>query len=69
MSEAEVLEEDPVIVRELVGREQVAAADLDPVEAQLARRQVEQPLHHEHAVLAAGAAHRRDDRLVGEDGA
>ena len=53
----EVLEDDAVVVRELVGRQEVAAADLDPVEAELARREVEQPLHHEHAVLAAGAAY------------
>ena len=63
----EVLEDDLVIVRELVGREQVAPADLGAVDAQLARRQVEQPLDHEDAVLAPGAAVGRDDRLVGED--
>ena len=39
-----VLEHDLVVVRETVGREQVAPADLDAVDPQLARREVEQPL-------------------------
>ena len=34
---------------------------------ELPRRDVEQPLADEDAMLPAGAAHRRDDRLVGED--
>src|SRR2546427_278576 len=63
-----VLEDDLVVERERAGREVVAPPDLQAVEAERARGEIEQPLHHEHAVLAARAAHRRHQRLVGEDG-
>ena len=65
----EVLIDDLVVVGERVGRNEIAPPDLGAVDAQLVRGDVEQPLDHEHAVLAAGAAIGRDDRLVGEDGA
>ena len=64
----EVLEDDLVVVREGVGGQEVATPDLGPVEPQLARRQVEQPLDDEHPMLAAGAAVGGDDRQGGEDG-
>ena len=56
-----------MVVRELLGPEQVAPADLDAVETELPGREVEQPLDHEDAVLAARPADRRHDGLVGED--
>ena len=62
-----ILKDDLVVVRKSVRRDEVAPADLDPVDAELLRREVEQPLDDEHAVLPAGAAHRRHDRLVRED--
>ena len=62
-----VLVDDLVAVGELVGRDQVALADLDAVDAELAGGEVEQAFHHEDAVLAAGAAVGRNDRLVGKD--
>ena len=63
-----ILEHDLVIHRETVRRNQVALANLHAIDAELARRDVEQPLADEDAVLPPGAANRRDDRLVGEDG-
>ena len=36
------------------------------IDVQFVRREIQQPFHHEHAVLAAGAAIGRDDRQVGE---
>ena len=62
-----ILKHDLVIHRKSVRRDQVALADLDAVDAQLARGQIEQPLADEDAVLAPGAPHRGHDRLVGED--
>jgi hypothetical protein len=56
-----------VIVWKLVGPQQVPLANLDPIDPQLLRRKVEQPLTDEHAMLAAGAANGRDDGLVRED--
>ncbi len=63
----EILINDHVVVRELVRPQIVAPADLGPVDPELASGEVHQPLDHEDPVLAAGAAVRRDDRLVGED--
>ncbi len=57
-----------MVVRKPIRPEEIAFADLHAIDAELARRDVQQPLADEHAMLAAGAAHRRDDRLVGEDG-
>ncbi len=48
-----VLEHDLVVVREAVGAEQVALPDLDAIDAELLRRDVEQLLAHEHAMLLA----------------
>ena len=62
-----VLVDDLVGVGELVRRDQVALADLDAVDAQFAGGEVEQAFHDKDAVLAAGAAVGRDDRLVGKD--
>ena len=62
-----VLKHDFVVVRKSIRAEQVALPDLDAIDAELLRRDVEQPLAHEHAVLPARAAHRRHDRLVRED--
>ena len=47
-----------MVVRERIGRNQVAPPDLRAVDAELMRGEIEQPLDHEHAVLAAGAAIR-----------
>ena len=62
-----VLIDDLVVVGERIGRDEIAPADFGAVDAKFVRGDVEQPLDDEHAVLAAGAAIRRDDRLVGED--
>ena len=62
-----ILKHDLVIHRKLVRSDQVALANLDAIDAKLARGEIEQPLADEHAVLPAGASHRRHDRLVGED--
>ncbi len=56
-----------MIVRKSVGTKQIALPDLDPIDAQLSRGNVEQALDHEDTVLPTGAAHRRDERLIGED--
>ena len=63
-----VLEHDFVIVRETIRTQQIPLSNLHAVESHLARGDVEQALAHEHAVLPPGAAHRRHDGLVGEDG-
>ncbi len=63
----EVLIDDLVVVRESIGRDEVAPADFGPVDFEFVRRDVQEPLDDEDAVLPAGAAVRRDDRLVGED--
>ena len=55
-----------MVVREAVWTEQVATPDLDAIDTQFLRGDVEQALADEHTMLAAGAAHRRDDRLVRE---
>ena len=62
-----VLIDDLVVVGKRIGRNEIAPPDLGAVDAELARGDIEQPLDDEDAVLAAGAAVRRDDRLVGED--
>ena len=46
---------------------EIAPPDFGAVDVEFMRGDIEQPLHDEHAVLAAGAAIRRDDRQVGED--
>ena len=55
-----------MVVRELVRTDHVAAAELDRIEAEAARREIEQALHDEHAVLPARPAHGRHNRLVRE---
>ena len=47
-------------------RDQVAAADLDPVDAERRGRRVDQPLADERALVAAGGAVGRRRRLVGQ---
>jgi hypothetical protein len=64
-----ILEQNPVIVRERVGRKEIPPPDLDRVEPQLPGGKVQQPLHDEHPMLPSRAPHRRDDGTVGEDGA
>jgi hypothetical protein len=61
-----VLVDDLVLVGERVALDVVLAPDLQSVDPKLTRAGVEQSLHHEHAVLPTGAAHRRHDRLVRE---
>ena len=63
-----ILVDDPVLVGERIGRNQVAPPDFRRVDAELMGGEIEQPLDHEHAVLAAGAAIGRHDRQIGEDG-
>ncbi len=57
-----------VLVGERIGRNQVAPPDFRGIDAELMGGEIEQPLDHEHAVLAAGAAIGRHDRQIGEDG-
>ena len=63
----EVLKDDLVIVRELLWADEVVATNRHAVNVQLFGSDVQQPLHHEDAVLATCAAVGCDDRLVGED--
>ena len=63
-----VLVNDFVVVRKRIGRNEVAAADLIAVYAKSRSCEVQQALHYKHAMLAAGAAIRRDDCLGGEHG-
>jgi len=49
------------------GRSKVPATDLGAVDPELLGGEVQEPLDHEHAVLAPRAPHRRNDRLVRED--
>src|SRR6185437_10004745 len=62
-----ILKQDLVVERELVTPEQVLAADFGAVDPQLPGREVQEPLDHEHAVLAPRAPYRRNDGLVRED--
>ena len=63
----EILEDDLVVEGKRVRRDEVSPANLRPVDIQRARRDIEQPFDHEHAVLPARAAVGCNDRLVGED--
>ena len=63
----EILIDQLVVVGECIGRNEIAPPDVGAVEFELVRGDVHEPLDHEHAVLAAGAAVGRHDRLVGED--
>src|SRR6059036_3480204 len=54
-------------VRHLVGAHEVAPADLGGIEAEAARAEIHEPLHHEHRLGTAGGAVRRVQRLVGDD--
>src|SRR4029079_9120783 len=62
----EVLIDDLVVVREGIRRDEVAPADFGSIKADLACSDVEQPLHYEHAVLAACTTNRRDQSAIGE---
>ena len=53
-------------IRHLLGPDEIAAAQLGGVESRFARGLVHEPLHREGRLRAAGAAHRRGPRLVGE---
>ncbi len=53
-------------IRHLVERHEIAAADLEPVEPQLARRHLEQPLHEEAALEPARPAIGAGRRLVAD---
>ena len=52
-------------VGHLLGRDEVAPAQLGAVDTQLARHPVHHPLHRERRLRIAGAADRGDRRLVG----
>ncbi len=52
-------------VGHLLGRDEIAAAQLGAVEAELARHAIHHPLHREGGLRIAGAADRGDRRLVG----
>ncbi len=62
---AAVLEDQAVLVGELVGLDEVGAAHLGAVLAEVGRDRVHGPLHHEAALRATGAAVGRDDDGVG----
>src|SRR3984893_1919215 len=62
----EVLIDNLVVVWERIRGNEVAAPDLDAVDSQLARGEIEQTLNDEYAVLAAGATIGRDGRQIGE---
>src|SRR5207247_2740770 len=57
-----VLVDEMGLVGKGIRRNEIAAADFGRIEAELARGDVEQAFHHEHAVLPAGAAIGRDNR-------
>ena len=63
-----ILVDDLVLVRKRVRRNQIAAPDFRRIDVEFVRGEIEQPLDHEHAVLAPGAAIGRHDRQIGEDG-
>ncbi len=50
----------------MVGRNEIAAADLGAIDVEFARGEIEQPLHHEHALRLASAAHRSHRHFVSE---
>ena len=54
-------------VGQFVMRDQIAAAQLDPIDLQAAGRDVEHALHHGGRLGAAGAAERRGRHRVGHD--
>ena len=64
---AVVEQRDRRLVRELVGRDEVLAPDLDRIHPQLARRQVDEPLDHIRGFGPACAAVRVHRRGVRED--
>src|SRR5262249_49450294 len=53
------------LVRHLARFDEVAAADVGRIEAELARHAIDQPLAHERALVAPGPAIRPGRRLVG----
>ena len=63
---AVVVQAERVAVRHRAFRHQVAPPQLDAIEAALARRQIDQPLHHEHRLGPAGAAIGPGRRGVGQ---
>jgi len=62
----EILVDDFIVVGERIGRNQIPPPDLGRVDVQLMGGEIQQSLHHEHAVLAAGAPIWRDGRQIGE---
>src|SRR5262249_34573780 len=52
-------------IRHFFERDQVAAADVEPVEAEISRRHVKEPVHEEAALEAAWSSKRARRRLVG----
>ena len=62
---AAVLEHQAVLVGELVGLDEVGAAHLGAVLAEVGRDRVHRPLHHEAALRSSGTAVGRDDHGVG----
>ena len=60
-----VLEDQAVVVRHLLGPDEVAQPDLGAVQAALAGDRVHHPLHHEAALRPAGAPVGRDEHGVG----
>ena len=62
-----ILIDDFIVVRERIGRNQISPPDFGRINVQLMCSEVEQPLHHEYAVLASGTAIRCHRRQIGED--
>src|SRR6266704_4316705 len=62
-----VLPGDPDLIRKLVRLDEIAAANLDAIQAQLGRDGVERALHDKACMWPAGAAIRRRRRGVGVD--
>jgi len=62
-----VAENQPDFVRHLFWLDEIAAANFGPIELQLVGDAIHQPLHCEHRLRPAGAAHRRGRHLVGQN--
>src|SRR2546430_1218798 len=62
-----ILPRHPDLVRKLVRLDEIAAADLDAIQAQLGRDGVERALHHEARMWPPRTAIRRRRRGVGVD--
>ncbi len=59
--------QEPDVVRHLVGPHEVSPPELGRIQPDFAGEHVQDPVHDEHGLGAAGAAVRRVGRLVGHD--